>query len=121
MTVKINVSKELGIKAPVAVAESNKNIRKTWVLQRLMAKLSIDQDQADDTPEAFEDVLDMMLDTQDKTIAYVTDILKLDDKAQEKLEELDFNATMELAVRISSELLHIKMEEATEEDTGLEA
>ena len=119
MTVKINVSKELGIQKPIVVAESNKNIRKTWVLQKRMAKLSIDQ--ADDTPEAFEDVLDMMLDTQDKTIAYVTDILKLDDKAQEKLEELDFNATMELAVRISSELLHIKMEEATEEDTGLEA
>lgn len=119
MTVKINVSKELGIKAPVEVAESNKNIRKTWVLQKLMAKLSIYQEDA--SPDAFEDVLDMMLDTQDKTIAYVTDILKLDDKAQEKLEELDFKATMELAVRISSELLHIKMEEATEEDTGLEA
>lgn len=121
MTVKINVSKELGIKAPVEVAESNKNIRKTWVLQKLMAKLSIDQASVEDTPEAFEDMLDMMLDTQDKVIAYVTDILRLDAKAQDKLEELEFNATMELAVRISSELLHIETAPATEEDTGLEA
>lgn len=119
MSVKINVSKELGIKAPVEVAESNKNIRKTWVLQKMMAKLSIDQEEA--SPDAFEDMLDMMLDTQDKTIAYITDILRLDAKAQDRLEELEFNATMELAVRISSELLHIETAPATEEDTGLEA
>lgn len=120
MSVKINVP-ELGIKAPIEVKESNKNIRATWVLQKMMAKMAIDEQSLDNNdPEAFEGMLDLMLDVQNKTIAYITDILKLDAKAQEKLEDLEFNETMQLAIRISSELLHIELEPATEEDTGLE-
>lgn len=122
MTVKI-VPTELGIKKAVEVKESNKNIRATWELQKMMTKLSIDQATAGDEEdiEAFEAVLDMMMETQDKVIGYITDILRLNDATVAKLEDMEFNDTMTFAIRISSELLHIKMEEATEEDTGLEA
>lgn len=122
MTVKI-VPTELGIKKAVEVKESNKNIRATWELQKMMTKLSIDQATAGDEEdiEAFEAVLDMMMETQDKVIGYITDILRLNDATVAKLEDMEFNDTMTFAIRISSELLHIKMEEATEKDTGLEA
>lgn len=121
MTVKI-VPTELGIKKAVEVKESNKNIRATWELQKMMTKLSIDQATAGDEEdiEAFEAVLDMMMETQDKVIGYITDILRLNDAAVAKLQDMEFNDTMTFAIRISSELLHIKMEEATEADTGLE-
>lgn len=121
MTVKI-VPTELGIKKAVEVKESNKNIRATWELQKMMTKLSIDQATAGDEEdiEAFEAVLDMMMETQDKVISYITDILRLNDAAVAKLQDMEFNNTMTFAIRISSELLHIKMEEATEKDTGLE-
>lgn len=120
MTVKINIKQELGISKAVEVKESNKNIRATWELQKMMAKLSIDQETTDETPEAFEKMIDMMLDIQDKTIAYIVNILKLDEKASDKLEDLEFNETMAFAVRISSELLHIEAKPTTESETGLE-
>lgn len=122
MTVKI-IPTEIGIKKAVEVKESNKNIRATWELQKMMTKLSIDQSTAggEEDIEAFEAVLDVMMETQDKVIGYITNMLRLNDAAVAKLEDLEFDETMTFAIRISSELLHIKMEEATEEETGLEA
>ncbi|MCK8606167.1 hypothetical protein LNP18_08630 [Leuconostoc citreum] len=119
MTVKI-IAKELGIKKAIEVRESNKNIRATWELQKMLAKLSIDQSQADEAnPEEFEGLIDNMLGVQQKVINYVVDILKLTDSQAEKVDEMEFNETMNFAVRISSELLHIEAAEATEEDAGL--
>lgn len=122
MSVKINVAKELGIKKSFEVKESNKNIRKTWQLQKLMTKLSIDQELEDsDNPEKAEEMIDMMLDVQNQVINYVVDILKLTEAQAEKVDELEFNDTIGLATRISSELLHVETVEATEEEAGLEA
>lgn len=119
MSVKITPT-ELGLRKAVEVKESNKNIRATWELQKMIAKLSIDQATVGGDEEAFESMLDLMLDVQAKIITYIVDILKLNEKAQETLEDLEFNDTMSFAIRISSELLHIEMEPATEQDTGLE-
>lgn len=121
MTVKISAKKELGIAKTFNVRESNKNIRKTWELQKLMTKLSIDQATVGDDAEAFEGMLDLMLDVQTKVIAYITDVLNLDEAGKDKLEDLDFNETMTFAVRISSELLHIEAEpEESGDAVGLE-
>lgn len=122
MTVKINAKQELGISKLFEVKESNKNIRATWELQKMMAKLSIDQETTEDTPEAFEGMIDKMLDIQNKTISYIVDMLKLDQKQADKLEDMEFNETTGFAIRISSELLHIEAQPAdeVEEDTGLE-
>ncbi|MCT3055749.1 hypothetical protein EFN57_04640 [Leuconostoc citreum] len=122
MSVKINVAKELGIKKSFEVKESNKNIRKTWQLQKLMTKLSIDQELADsDNPEKAEEMIDMMLDVQTKVIEYVVDVLNLTDAQADKVDDLSFDETVQLATRISSELLHVETVEATEEEAGLEA
>lgn len=122
MSVKINVKKELGIAKAFEVKESNKNIRATWELQKLMVNLSLMQNQANESdPEAFEGLIDKMLDVQSKVINYVVNILKLTEAQADKVEELEFNETIQLATRISSELLHIETTEATAEDTGLEA
>ncbi|HCU43189.1 MAG TPA: hypothetical protein DIC48_07130 [Leuconostoc pseudomesenteroides] len=122
MSVKINVAKELGIKRSFEVKESNKNIRKTWQLQKLMTKLSIDQELADsDNPEKAEEMIDMMLDVQTKVIEYVVDVLNLTDAQVDKVDDLSFDETVQLATRISSELLHVETVEAAEEEVGLEA
>ncbi|MBZ5985957.1 MULTISPECIES: phage tail assembly chaperone [Leuconostoc] len=122
MSVKINVAKELGIKKSFEVKESNKNIRKTWQLQKLMTKLSIDQELADsDNPEKAEEMIDMMLDVQTKVIEYVVDVLNLTDAQVDKVDDLSFDETVQLATRISSELLHVETVEAAEEEAGLEA
>lgn len=121
MTVKINVKKELGIAKNFDVKESNKNIRSTWQLQKLMTKLSIEQEQDSQDPEQAEAMIDMMLDVQSKVIAYIVDILKLTDAQAEKVDDLEFNETVELATRIGAELLHVDTVEATDEETGLEA
>lgn len=122
MSVKISVSKELGIKKAFEVKESNKNIRKTWELQKLMTKLSIDQDEANtEDPEKAEELIDMMLDVQANVMDYVVNILSLTETQADKVDDLSFDETVQLATRISAELLHIETVEATDEETGLEA
>lgn len=122
MSVKINVAKELGIKKPFEVKESNKNMRKTWRLQKLMTQLSIDQKLADsDSPEKVEKMIDLMLDVQSELIDYVASLLKLTDVQAEKLDDLEFNETRDLAVKISAALMHVNPSEANEEEAGLEA
>lgn len=122
MSVKINVAKELGIKKSFEVKESNKNMRNTWELQKMMTKMSINQELGDsDNPEKVEEMIDMMLDVQSKLIDYVVNVLKLTDAQAEKLDELEFNETRDVAVKISAALMHVNPTEATEEEAGLEA
>lgn len=147
MTVKISVKEELGISKLFEVKESNKNIRKTWKFQKDMVSVEIDSTKRekaqkekevarkiaidageevessddDDDIEAYEQSIDKMLAIQDKMIAYISDVLNLPDKLSEKLDDLEYEKTQELAMRISSENLHIKTEKASEEETGLEA
>lgn len=131
MTVKINLKKELGIAKPVEVKESNKNVRKTWVFQKEMTAVQINQakqqkeaDEAKDEDEALVMVNNMfgdMIKVQDEMITYLTDVLHLDKKNQDKLEELTFDETMELSTKVSSAILHLEAEEATEGETSLKA
>lgn len=120
MSVKISAKQELGVNKLFEVKESNKNIRATWELQKMMTKLSIDQAQVGDSPADFEKVINTMLDVQTKTINYIVNTLGLDDKQAAKVDEMEFNDTMTFAVRISSELLHIEAQPADEKETGLE-
>lgn len=139
MSVKINVKQELGIAKSIEVKESNKNIRKTWLFQRLMTKFQIEQEMADKENKAPKDddqepknvdpiaemeksekMIDSMLTMQEKVIDYITDILNLNDKQSDKLDDMEFGESFAFAMRISSELLHVDMEEETESDKGLE-
>ena len=119
MSVKINAKAELGITKPFEVKESNKNIRKTWALQNVMAKMAIDREQSGDDAADFESAVDAMMEMQDTTIAYIVDILGLSEAQAEKIQDKNYEDTIAFAQRIAAELLHIDMAEASEEETGL--
>lgn len=120
--IKINAQKELGARKNFEVKESNKNIRATWKMQKEMAHVQILQQEAQTAEgQDFEGLIDSMLELQDSIISYVVNILNLDEKLADKVDEMKFDDTVEFATRISSALLHIEATEATKEDTGLEA
>lgn len=121
MSVKINAKAELGIAKSFEVKESNKNMRKTWVLQKAMAKMAIDREQSGDDAADFESALDGMMEMQDTTIAYIVDILGLSEAQAEKIQDKSFEDTIAFAQRIAAEIMHIDMFEASEKETGLEA
>lgn len=121
MSVKINVAKELGIKKAIEVEPTNKVVRATWKFQRTQVKMSINQATRGDSEEAIEEMLDSMLATQDETISYVTDTLRLTSAQAKKIDDMTFNETVDLANKISAEILGIKTVEATEAEVGLEA
>ena len=121
MSVKINVAKELGIKKAIEVDPTNKVVRDTWKFQRTQVKMSINQATRGDSEEAIEEMLDSMLATQDETISYVTDTLRLTSAQAKKIDDMTFNETVDLANKISAEILGIETVEAAEEEVGLEA
>ncbi|MDC2815780.1 phage tail tube assembly chaperone [Leuconostoc suionicum] len=121
MAVKINVAKELGIKKTIEVEPTNKVVRDTWKFQRTQVKMSINQATRGDSEEAIEEMLDSMLATQDETISYVIDTLRLTSAQAKKIDDMTFNETVDLANKISAEILGIETVEATEEEVGLEA
>lgn len=120
MAVKINVADELGIKKVIEVKTTNKVVRDTWKFQKMQAKMAIDQAEANDSAEAIEAMLDSMLAIQDETIAYIVDTLHLSASQAKKIDDMTFNETVELANKVSSEVLGIETVPAKEEDTGLE-
>jgi len=119
--VKINVADELGIKKVIEVKTTNKVVRDTWKFQKMQAKMAIDQAEAGDSAEAIEEMLDSMLAIQDETIAYVVDTLHLTAAQAKKIDDMTFNETVELANKVSAQVLGIETVPAEEEEsTGLE-
>lgn len=80
---------------------SNKNMRATVKMQLNLAKA---EDIEDKEPK---EQLSSFLNMTDSVEGYVKDILKLSDKEYEKLENMDFNTTVELANKIASKVLGI--------------
>lgn len=120
--VKINVADELGIKKVIEVKTTNRVVRDTWKFQKMQAKMAIDQAEAGDSAEAIEEMLDSMLAIQDETIAYVVDTLHLTAAQAKKIDDMTFNETVELANKVSAQVLGIETVPAEEEEaTGLEA
>lgn len=121
MSVKINVSAELGIKKAIEVEPTNKVVRDTWKIQKTQVKMNIKQATSADSEDAIEEMLDLMLSTQDEMISYVTNTLRLTTAQAKKIDDMTFNETVDLANKISAEILGIKTVEATDEEVGLEA
>lgn len=121
MSVKINVAKELGIKKVIEVEPTNKVVRDTWKIQKTQVKMKIKQASRADSEDAIEEMLDLMLATQDEMISYIINTLRLTSAQAKKIDDMTFNETVDLANKISAEILGIKTVEATEEEVGLEA
>lgn len=84
---------------------SNKNMRETVQLQLMLAKA---EDMENKEPkEQLEDFLDMASTVEN----YIHQILKLNNSQYEKLEDLEFDETVEIANLIASKIMGISEEE----------
>lgn len=147
MAVKINVFEELGIKKKIEVKESNANMRKALEFQKKLTKLQIDQKKKQDKineldeddsedqevqeengfkiAQMMSEMFDLMLGHMDSVQEFIIDMLKLDEKAQEKMDsDLDFDQTVELSSKIVSAILKVDVQptgETSEEGGDLKA
>lgn len=94
---KINL-KELG--KTYEVKASNKNMRAIYQLQLDMNKVATLEET--DDPMA---LIQAQLDATTKVENFITDILKLNKKEQEKLDDMDSETTIMLSQRISMKLM----------------
>ena len=84
---------------------SNKNMRATIKLQLMLAKA---EDMENKEPkEQLGDFLNMTSTVED----YINNLLKLNKEQYEKLEDLEFNETVEIANLIASKIMGISEEE----------
>ena len=113
---KINL-KELG--KTYEVKASNKNMRAIYQLQLDMNKVATLEET--DDPMA---LIQAQLDASKKVENFIIDILKLNKKEQEKLDDLDSETTITMSQRISMKLMGLSDEEVekalTEDDTDEE-
>ena len=113
---KINL-KELG--KTYEVKASNKNMRAIYQLQLDMNKVATLEET--DDPMA---LIQAQLDASKKVESFIIDILKLNKKEQEKLDDMDSETTIMLSQRISMKLMGLSDEEVekalTEDDTDEE-
>lgn len=147
MAVKINVFEEFGIKKKIEVKESNANMRKALEFQKNLTKLQIDQKKKQDKineldeddsedqevqeengfkiAQMMSEMFDLMLGHMDSVQEFIIDMLKLDEKAQEKMDsDLDFDQTVELSSKIVSAILKVDVQptgETSEEGGDLKA
>lgn len=109
MAVKIN-AKILGINKPIEVKESNRNLKLAMKLQIKFAKNSeIDSD------DALESI-NGLLEIEEATTEFISTVLRLNEKQQEELEDLDQEETGDLLQEVLSKLLHL--DETEDEDNG---
>lgn len=85
---------------------TNKNVRKTVKMQLVLAKSEDIENKA--PQEQLEDI-DTMLDV---VMEYIKDVLKLDSKSVDKLEDMEMNETIDLANKIAMRIMGIDEQEA---------
>lgn len=108
MAIKIN-AKILGIKEPIEVKESNRNMVKTLKVQKAVLKLeTIDED------ATAENVMDSAIESNQSIIDYIVDLLRLNSKQEDKLWELETGDTQELFNQIIMGMQHQTPEELEE-------
>lgn len=108
MAVKIN-AKILGINKPIEVKESNRNLKLAMKLQIKFA-----QNSEIDSDDAMESIAGL-LEIEEATTEFISTVLRLNEKQQESLEDLDQEETGELLQEVLSKLLHL---DEVEEDEG---
>lgn len=129
--IKIDVKKELGISKPVSVKASNKNVRKTYAFQLVLAEMDADNEstQKEDNvvdinsnsskvepDQDMRDTFKRSLDLIDKTENYISDILQLTDKQRDNLDDLSFEESLNLANRIGLRLQGVSEDELTDSE-----
>ncbi|AUV59864.1 tail protein [Lactobacillus phage Nyseid] len=114
MTVKID-AKVLGIKKPIEVNETNKNLKKTLKVQIKLEKLSKIDAENMSNEEAYDAFLNGKLEATDATIEFIADILKLTEPQADKLEDIEPDETDELFGQIIQKIMHIDDEDGEDD------
>lgn len=96
-TITISVKDELGIAKPFKVKTSNKNMRKVYQIQVDMAEAKNTENSTDDSVE----IAKVEVKTIGIVVNFITDILNLNDKQKQLVEELSVVDTVKLANRIN--------------------
>lgn len=119
MSVKISVEKEFGIKKPIEVKLSNRNMLKTIKLQKVLSKMDVIEAENKNNPESVAYVT-AFEETLNSVIEYIAEILNVDEN---KVEELEFSQTMNLAVKLMGAIMKIEPVAVSEanEPTDLKA
>lgn len=96
-TITISVKDELGIAKPFKVKTSNKNMRKVYQIQVDMAEAKNTENSTDDSVE----IAKVEVKTIGIVVNFIADILNLNDKQKQLVEELSVVDTVKLANRIN--------------------
>ena len=108
----------IGIKAPIEVKESNKNVRRAIEFMRDAAKADAEGEDSADMMGSMTSMLAVFDAAED----FVVSILKLSKTQIDKLEDLDNQVFMDFAVKVAGALMHMdtdaKPTEADQKSNG---
>ncbi|WP_282803941.1 phage tail tube assembly chaperone [Secundilactobacillus kimchicus] len=97
---------ELGLRKPREIVAKNKTVRRVWALQLQEVKLAQLQDEAmtsdEDAIKAYESVIKMLDDNEE----FLVEVLKLNDKQKDALEELTQSEFARLTARVQMAIIH---------------
>lgn len=100
MSTKINVFEEFGIKKPIEVKFTNKNMLKTLQMQRALAKLDVLESEGELTDDYFSEFENMI----NSVTEYLSELLKLE---RQKIMDLEFSETMNLLQKVMGAVMQI--------------
>ncbi|WP_333603645.1 phage tail tube assembly chaperone [Lactobacillus acetotolerans] len=114
----------LGIKKPIEVKTSQKNVRAAAAYMRDVAQYDVDKNELPDeeTNANLVAFLDTQIGAMDATSKFVSQTLQLTEKQAEKLEDLTFGEAENFAIEIVSKVMGIGPNpKATEQDLKSDA
>jgi len=117
MTVKID-AKVLGLKKPIEVNETNKNIKKTLRVQMDSDKLTTIETEGLTDEETYAAFVEARFDSNELMLNYISDILRLTDAQIDRLEDLEEEPTSELFGQILAKMMHLDDVVEDAEDDG---
>lgn len=117
MTVKID-AKVLGLKKPIEVNETNKNIKKTLRVQMDSDKLTTIETEGLTDEETYAAFVEARFDSNELMLNYISDILRLTDAQIDRLEDLEEEPTSEFFGQILAKMMHLDDVVEDAEDDG---
>lgn len=101
---------EIGLNKAVKVAKSNGNLRKVWQLQLALAESETDKELT------VEEETTLALTLLDKSEAFLIDLLKLNAKQKQALEDTDQKTLYVLVAQLSAKLQGVSIEPTAEDE-----
>ena len=106
----------IGIKDPVKVKESIKNVKKSFKFEQTMVKI-LDIKDKDDFARAIK-YYGNQIKGIDYELNYITDMLRLNAKQIKHLQSVEFSKIQNLATEIVTKVLHMNKDDNTKVKKG---